>query len=254
MGFANEASKILTNKYFLYFIVFLAGTNMLGYLVTNRLKAFVFFILVSILTYQFSKNMAVVLLVAMLATNFLITNNRMREGLETQDSKALENIEDKDKDIADAIPAVKKADNVSNVVTNIKEKVDDVPSKVVDANNVDLNTSNEDGPTGAGQSLSNKKVNNSGKIGPRLDYAATIEESYKNLDQLLGSESIQQLTTDTQKLMKQQQTLFDTMQNMVPVLQGAQSLLKDFKIDGLTDSLKGISGLANVPIPSNMNK
>ena len=48
--------------------------------------------------------------------------------------------------------------------------------------------------------------------------------------------------------MKQQQNLFDTMQNMVPVLQGAQNLLKDFKIDGLTDSLKNISGLANSPI------
>jgi hypothetical protein len=47
--------------------------------------------------------------------------------------------------------------------------------------------------------------------------------------------------------MAQQQNLFDTMQNMVPVLQGAQNLLKDFNIGGLTDSLKGISGLGNAP-------
>ena len=40
--------------------------------------------------------------------------------------------------------------------------------------------------------------------------------------------------------MGQQQKLYDTMQNMVPVLQGAQNLLKDFKIEGLTESLKGI--------------
>ena len=48
--------------------------------------------------------------------------------------------------------------------------------------------------------------------------------------------------------MDQQKNLFDTMQNMVPVLQGAQNLLKDFDIGGLTNSLKGIGGLGNAPI------
>lgn len=42
MSIANEASKLLTNKYFLYFIVFLAVSNVLGYLVTNKLNAVVF--------------------------------------------------------------------------------------------------------------------------------------------------------------------------------------------------------------------
>jgi hypothetical protein len=48
--------------------------------------------------------------------------------------------------------------------------------------------------------------------------------------------------------MKQQQTLFDTMQNMVPVLKGAQDVLKGFDVGSLTDSLKNIGGLANAPI------
>jgi hypothetical protein len=38
------------------------------------------------------------------------------------------------------------------------------------------------------------------------------------------------------------------MQNMVPVLQGAQDMLKGFDIGGLTNSLKNIGGLANAPI------
>ena len=42
MRIANEASKLLTNKYFLYFTVFLAATNVLGYLVTNKLNAVIF--------------------------------------------------------------------------------------------------------------------------------------------------------------------------------------------------------------------
>ena len=61
MSVVKESSKLLTNKYFLYFIVFLASTNVLGYMVTNKINAIIFFILVSILTYQFSKNMAVIM-------------------------------------------------------------------------------------------------------------------------------------------------------------------------------------------------
>ena len=56
MSFASEAAKLLTNKYFLYFIAFLAVSNIIGYLVTNKLNAVVFFVLVCILSYNFSKN------------------------------------------------------------------------------------------------------------------------------------------------------------------------------------------------------
>ena len=49
MSFASEASKLLTNKYFLYFMVFLASTNVLGYLITNKINAVIFFVLVQTL-------------------------------------------------------------------------------------------------------------------------------------------------------------------------------------------------------------
>ena len=61
MNFKKEAAKLLTNKYFLYFMVFLSATNVLGYLVTNKFNAIGFFVLIGLITYHFSKNMAVVL-------------------------------------------------------------------------------------------------------------------------------------------------------------------------------------------------
>ena len=276
MSLATEASKLLTNKYFLYFMVFLAATNVLGYLVTNKTNAVIFFALVSLLTYQFSKNMAVILLVAIIATNFLMANKRMREGLEngttettgtTPDrERALDAIDAKDKDVADAInnPAFQEAKNnaqleakvnngkqaVANAVAASNESLKTKPNKIPsDPNNPSSTqtTVPEEEVEGFGEKMSGRKGAKSESFGPRLDYAATIEQSYSNLDSLLGSDSIKQLTTDTQKLMKQQQNLFDTMQNMVPVLNGAQQLLKDFKIDGLTESLKSMGGLAGAP-------
>lgn len=260
MNFVKEVSNLLTNKYFLYFMVFLAATTVLGYLVTNKINGVIFFALICIITYQFSKNMAVVLLVAIIVTNLLMVNKRMREGLEnetdassntTSPSQALNTIDDKDPQIANAIPAIKKAktNQEANNVTDVTDDKMSLPNNIVDMNNTDLNMKkNDEEIEGFGEKMSGKKGVKSESVGPRLDYAATIEQSYANLDNLLGSDSIKQLSTDTQQLMKQQQNLFDTTQNMVPVLQGAQNMLKDFNINDLTSSLKGMGGLANAPI------
>ena len=245
-------------------MVFLSATNVLGYLVTNQTKAVIFFGLVSLITHQFSKNMAVILLIAVISTNFLMVNGKMREGLENEPTETnettettLSKIENSDPEIANAIDVVKQtnSDEIIRAELEKKKEVNQNNLKnIIDTNNSDLNTSNEEGPEGVGEMLGGKKnYTKSEHFGPRLDYAATIEQSYQNLDNILGSDSIKQLTNDTQKLMAQQQNLFNTMQNMVPVLQGAQNLLKDFDIGGLTTSLKGIGGLDNAQtmMPSN---
>ena len=250
MSVVKESSKLLTNKYFLYFIVFLASTNVLGYIVTNKINAIIFFILVSILTYQFSKNMAVILLVAMIATNFLMVNKRMREGLEGQTPSTPDNstpdnstpnkttgltqntlnkITNVDPEIADAIPSVQNDQTISTPL---------------DTNNQDLNKQikEDNAPMGVGSGTSNKQSSKTSEhFGPRLDYAKTIEQSYQNLDQLLGSDSIQQLTNDTQKLMSQQQNLFNTMQQMAPMIEGAKNMLGGFDIKSLTNSLNQVT-------------
>ena len=262
MSLASEASKLITNKYFLYFMVFLASTNILGYLVTNKMNAVIFFALVSLLTYQFSKNMSVILLVAIIATNFLMANKRIREGLEnesttstsqttsatpttstSQTTPALNNIEAKDQEIANAIGPVKKSASNTEVPKNILATSNDIsgdqtsPTKMVDVNNEGLNNmSNDSGPVAAGETLQGSK-NKTTNGGPRIDYSTTIEKSYENLDKILGSDSINKLTGDTQRLMSQQQKLFDTMQNMVPMIEGAKGMLDKLNIGNLTDSL-----------------
>jgi hypothetical protein len=255
MSFTSEASKLLTNRYFLYFIVFLSATNVLGYLVTNKLNAVIFFALVSLLSYQFSKNMAVVLLISIIATNFMMSNKMMREGMDnasnTAVSGALDKVDSVDSEIAENIPMVQSSSSVDEV----KAKKQDNALKTalsdnanVDINNPDLNKQlDSTAPEGVGEKMSTKKGKNEEHFGPRLDYAATIEQSYQNLDSLLGSDSIKQLTGDTQKLMQQQQNLFNTMNQMVPVLEGAQNMLKGFDMESLTKSLGGISALQGAP-------
>ena len=248
MSFVKECSKLLTNKYFLYFIVFLASTNVLGYIVTNKINAIIFFILVSLLTYQFSKNMAVILLVAIIATNFLMVNKRMREGLEGLDNKT-DNATPSDNTTPNLTQnALTKISNIDPVIANAIPivKDDQTTSPPLDPNNNDLNNKSKEktAPIGVGSSVSNKQSSKTSEhFGPRLDYAKTIEDSYQNLDQLLGSESIQQLTNDTQKLMSQQQNLFNTMQQMAPMIEGAKNMLGGFDIKSLTNSLNNVSNI-----------
>jgi hypothetical protein len=269
MNFPREASKILTNKYFLYFMVFLASTNVLGYLVTNKINAVVFFALVSLLTYYFSKNYAVILLVALISTNFMMANKLMREGLEVQNTDGttntvLENVSSTDPQLGGALDAVKNAKSNDEVRDKIKAAVGagetagattgtgagagaGTGKSVVDINNPNLNkTSGDAEPEGVGGKMNGNKKGKE-NMGPRLDYAATIDQSYQNLDEMLGSDSIKQLTNDTQKLMSQQQNLFNTMNQMVPVLEGAQNMLRGFDITNLTRSLKGVGDLGGAP-------
>ena len=91
----KSVNKVLTNKYVLYVVTFLAVTNILGYLAVQNFTSVIFFLLVGFLTQYFSKNMTVILLTAMIATSllFIVQNNRynnhstlIQEGMDNSNS------------------------------------------------------------------------------------------------------------------------------------------------------------------------
>jgi hypothetical protein len=47
--------------------------------------------------------------------------------------------------------------------------------------------------------------------------------------------------------MQQQQNLFNTMNQMVPVLEGAQNMLKNMDMKSLTETLSGMGNLGSAP-------
>ena len=85
MKMPKSLDNLFNNIYFLYFVAFLAVFNVFAYIIMNNFNAIILFILVGYITYLFSKNMAIVLLVALLLTNLFMSskNNRMgREGFQ----------------------------------------------------------------------------------------------------------------------------------------------------------------------------
>lgn len=63
------------------------------------------------------------------------------------------------------------------------------------------------------------------KKGSKIDYASTIKDAYSQLNELIGSDGIKNLTNDTQVLMKQQLQLAESMKSMTPLIEGITPLL-----------------------------
>jgi len=231
---------MLENKYVLYFVLFLAVTNVLGYLVLGNINAVIFFILVGFLVGNFSKNMIIVLTIPLVLTSILMVGKRVTEGLENKDE-----IQDKvaaakaDPDAAKATAAANNPDQaakLSQLKANAAAKKaqigETLPMTGTSDNDVPSETTTTE-PAEAFQSDGTNKKRN------RIDYAATVEDAYGDLNKILGGDGIKRLTQDTQQLMNQQMQLADAMKGMTPLLEQAKGMLKGF-------DFKELGGLANI--------
>ena len=66
-------TELFKNVYFLYFMIFMVSTNMLGYASMKRYDVVVVFILIGLLVKSFTKNMSIVLLSSLFLINLLVT-------------------------------------------------------------------------------------------------------------------------------------------------------------------------------------
>jgi hypothetical protein len=204
--------KLLQNKYVLYLVLFIAVTNILGYLAIEDFRSLMVFIAVAALASHFSKNMIVVLGSALIGTNILYASSRMREGF--KEGNEIKNAVKKKQDKEKAGMAVRegKPDKVE-----LEEVEEDVEVKT-----------------------------------PRVDYAATMEIAYDNLNKMLGEGGMQNLTKDTKGLMDQQKELMKQLKDFAPLMEQAGSMLD--KLGGM-DNLKGLMGkVGGIGLPNGKKK
>ena len=217
MKVSSAVSKILANKLVLNIVAILALFNVIGYMVMGNLNNVVFFLILAVLVRYFSKNMIVVLGVPLVLVNLVSLRDYgySREGME------------------DGTATTTSKDNKN---TNSDKTTD--PAKP--------GTSTElVGPSNDKSADDHFEVGRPKNGGSKIDYAATIEGAYDQLNSILGSDGIKNLTGDTQRLMQQQADLAKSMESMAPMIEKmmpmaakAQEMMKSMDTDG-----KGISGL-----------
>jgi hypothetical protein len=207
MKMPGSVSKLLTNRYVLYLVALLALFNVIGYMMMDKTQIVILFILIGYLMTCFSKNMVIVLLVPLVLVNLLTSGMMMKEGFtEGMDCKEGEKYDEEQKKCL-PIPVEPKPESKPEPAA-----AEAPPAK-------------KDGFASAG-----------GRKGSsRVDMGSTLEQAYDDLNSVLGSDGIKNLTSDTQNLMKQQLHLAEAMKEMGPLMQQAQSMLKTLNIDGLGD-------------------
>jgi hypothetical protein len=214
MKMPGSVSKLLTNRYVLYLVALLALFNVIGYMMMNKTQIVILFILVGYLMTHFSKNMVIVLLVPLVLVNLLTSGMMMKEGF-SEGMCPDGTTEEGGKCVANMAPKTEEAFDTCKE----GEKFDEKTGKCVPA------PVTKDAFQSAGAR----------KGGSRVDMGSTLEQAYDDLNSVLGSDGIKNLTSDTQNLMKQQLHLAEAMKEMGPLMQQAQSMLKTLNIDGLGD-------------------
>lgn len=195
MKVSSSVNFFLTNKYVLYFVLFLTFTNFVGYVMVANLNAILLFIIFGLIAFYFSKNMVVVLGSAILLTNLFALNINKKEGFDQPSDKPTKKTDD-------SSSKENKHDNSEEVLHSSIASSDEVP----EANQAGFEVGRP-------------------KKGSKIDYASTIKDAYSQLNELIGSDGIKNLTNDTQVLMKQQLQLAESMKSMTPLIEGITPLL-----------------------------
>jgi hypothetical protein len=261
--FINKSPKVvqqaLSNKYVLYAVLLFSVGHVIGYIQMGSWDALALYMAGVVVMSYFSKNMIVNLLVAMFLGNCKVcldvtTNVLSMFGVNNREGFTEGMKEGKDEE--------KKIYELSGGKCNLNPKCtgekcfsDDKCKNAIEK----FKGSGQQRSEPAALDENDKKDGDDDYApGERLDYSATLEMAYNNLDKMLGKKGMQGLTAETEKLVGQQKNLMESLNNMAPVLESAKSTLDNMnlpdmeKMSSMLSKMNsgGLSGL----MPSGMKK
>ena len=228
-------NKLVNNKIVLYIVALICLFDILGYIMRYELSAVLFFYLTGMITFNYTKNMTIVLGTALLMTSLMhLIRNMMglKEGFkegkddeETLESVMLKNIasengEDED-EVEDEVDEVEEEEEEEDDKKSKKSKKSGYQNKMK-LNPGMYNTPNKE------------------QISKQLGKAGQMEKAYDNLDKMIGQEGIKSISSHTKKLVKQQNDLMKDLKDITPTLNeavGAISKLDLSKLGNMFDSV-----------------
>jgi hypothetical protein len=237
MKMPSVLQNLLTNKIVLNVVCVLSALNLIGYLAMGKITAILFFIVLAILITQFNKNMIIVLGVPLILVNLFVAKGySFVEGMETNTNTTTTTKPSSDS--TDMTPektgALKKVGQKAQdkktsggTVMTPLEPTQDTTTPVTNQDSFEVGRAKRRG------------------AGPQIDYAATVEDAYDNLNSILGGEGIQKLTVDSQNLMKQQMQLAESMKSMKPMIESLGPMMEQAQgmMKGMGGDNKGMADL-----------
>lgn len=221
---AGELSKVICkSKLVMYMTIALAVVTILGFLQNRDYSSIVFFGLVSVMTYYFSKNVVVVLGLSVVLSNLLKVSISFKEGMEDGNNDGKDNESEDDKE-----------EPVSSGAMSNPENIDENP------NNIDC-VGNDCNKKEMMSSINPKSLDDTDVETSYVDKSKTIENAYASLDNMIGPDGVNKLSKDTENLLKKQNQLINTVQHMGPMMDNMNKLVKG--MDGLSGENGGLSNI-----------
>ena len=195
----NQLKKMLNDDNVLLILTIITVVTGLSLLLKRKTYSLINLIVVMLITCYFTKNKIIVIFTGLVSTFFLC--NLCQNVVEN-----LENKKDEDEETPE----------------------DDESSEEVDTNNKDNEIEKMENLSPA--SLNDEPIEITNKIEKvgKLDHAASIEAAYDNLDKILSSNALQNMSRDTARLAEKQENLIKHMKNFQPIMEQASGMLKSF--------------------------
>ena len=220
----NTAKTIIHSKLVMNIMIVICLLNLIGYIMMRRYNAIILGLLAGGVITRFSKNKTVIMMATLFIVNFFITGSIVKEGMEGNKSNKL------------------KQKKENEVKDNDDDEDEDEDEDEIEQEDSDFSETSE---MTAFDRRKNDTIS-SKKADKTIDYAATVETAYDDLNNILGGEGIKNLTNDTQNLVSQQKQLSEAMQGMEPLIKNfgplmnqATEMMKTMGNSGLTKLVKG---------------
>tara|TARA_B110001450_G_scaffold247768_1_gene263201 strand:- start:6605 stop:7324 length:720 start_codon:yes stop_codon:yes gene_type:complete len=223
-------NKLVNNKIVLYIVALICLFDILGYIIRYEFSAVLFFYLIGMITFNYTKNMTVVLGTALLATTLMhLIRNMMgfKEGMkgkkETDLDEMVKNIEEEEgEETEEQEPKEQEPEEHEDYQGIMKNKKKSGYQNQMKLNPGMYNTPNKE------------------QISKQLGKAGQMEKAYDNLDKIIGQEGIKSISSHTKNLVKQQNELMKDLKDITPTLNeavGAISKLDLSKLGNMFDSV-----------------
>ena len=206
-----KVNDIIKNKYLLYFVAIIAFFLLINLIITNKFTGILLFYVSGVLAYYFTKNMTIVLGVAIISTFFANILNGMfnlQEGFK-------EGLEDGSGNMTN----MDGSGNFGNMKNGYQNQIPLNPSEL---------------------SIPNKE-----SVSKQLGKANKLESAYDNLEKVIGSNGIKSMSGDTEKLIEKQGELLKQLKELTPELNKTIDSVSKLDINGILGSFKGISNSLN---------
>ena len=236
---------LLTDKNVLYLTLGAAVLNLAMYAIMREFEAIIFFLIMGFLTSAFSKNMIIIMLTAIVSTFFVVLVKiftKVREGFQQQQEAEAEE-EDAIENMTELQPA-----DFEDVDSDVEEDETDKKKKPTKAKakagasakaKAKAGASAKAKPSASASASASAKASAGpkGAEKPQINYASTLEAAYDNLDKLLSSDALKNMSVDTQRLASKQQNLMGNIEKLTPMIGNAQRLMESMNVDGMADKI-----------------